>query len=121
VLAATENFDNSPMALGIQDNGVITLDPGTITSEGLKLLEDAFRRQELRMGEDRAVHLLHICIQLKLQQLFVCMDEQPEVYVTHNNFLALTAKLLDHDRSRGNLFQFCLHRLHNVWPKLVAL
>jgi hypothetical protein len=68
----------------------------------------------------QAVHLLHICIQLKLEQLFVCMDEQPEVYVTDNNFLALTTCLFDHDRSRGNLLQFCLHRLHSVWPKLVA-
>jgi hypothetical protein len=53
VLAATEDFDNSPLVPGIQDNGVIKLDPDTITPEGLKLLEDAFRRQELRMGEDR--------------------------------------------------------------------
>jgi hypothetical protein len=38
VLAATEDFDNSPMVPGIQANGVIKLDPDTITSEGLKLL-----------------------------------------------------------------------------------
>jgi hypothetical protein len=98
VLAATDDFDNSPMVPGIQANGVIKLD--TITSEGPKLLEDAFRRQELLIGEDQAVHLLHICIQLKLKQLFVCMDEQPEVFVTDNNFLALAACLLDHDRPR---------------------
>jgi hypothetical protein len=120
VLAASEDFDNSPMIPGIIANGVIKLDPDTITPEVLELLEVAFRRQELIMGEDQTVHLLHICIQLKLEQLFVCMDEQPEVYVTDNNFLALTACLLDHDRSRGNLLQFCLHRLHNVGPKFVA-
>jgi hypothetical protein len=78
VLAATEDFDNSPIVPGIQANGIIKLDPDTITSQGLKLLEDAFRRQELLMGEDQPVHLLHICFQLKLQKLFVCMDEQPE-------------------------------------------
>jgi hypothetical protein len=49
VLAATEDFDNSPMVPGIIANGVIKLDPDTITSEGLELLEDAFRRQELLM------------------------------------------------------------------------
>jgi hypothetical protein len=120
VLAATEDFDNSPIVPGIIANGVIKLDPDTITPEGLELLEVAFRCQELLMGEDQAVHLSHICIQLKLEQLFVCMDEQPEVYVTDNNFLALTACLLDHDRSRGNLLQFCLHRLHSVGLKPVA-
>jgi hypothetical protein len=51
------------------------------------------------MGEDQTVHLLHICIQLKLEQLFVCKDEQPEAFVTDNNFLALAACLLDHHRS----------------------
>jgi hypothetical protein len=91
------------MIPGIIANGVIKLDPGTITPEGLELLEVAFRRQELIMGEDQVVHLLHICIQLKLEQLFVCMDEQPEVYVIDNNFLALTACLLDHNRSRRDL------------------
>jgi hypothetical protein len=116
VLAATEDFDNSPIVPGIIANGVIKLDPDTITPEGLELLEVAFRCQELLMGEDQAVHLLHICIQLKLEQLVVCMDEQPEVYVTDNNFLALTACLLDHDRPRGKLLQFCLHRLHSVGP-----
>jgi hypothetical protein len=73
------------------------------------------------MGEDQAaaVHLLRICIQLKLEQLVVCicMDEQPEVFVKDNNFVALAACLLDHNRSRGNLLQFRLHRLHGVGPK----
>jgi hypothetical protein len=110
----------TPPVPGIQANGVIKLVPDTITSEALKLLEDAFRRQELLMGEDQAVHLLHICMQLKLEQLFVCKDEQPEAFVTDNNFLALAACLLDHGRSRGNLLQFCLHRLHGVGPKLAA-
>ena len=68
----------------------------------------------------QAVHLLHICIQLKVEQLFVSMDEQPELFVTDSNFLALTTCLFDHDKSRGNLLQFCLHRLHSVWPKLIA-
>jgi hypothetical protein len=99
VFAATEDFDKSPMVPGIHAKGVIKLEPDTITSEGLKLKEDAFRQQELLMGEDQAVHLLHICIQLKLERLFVCLDEQPEVFVTDNNFLALPACLLDHDRS----------------------
>jgi hypothetical protein len=85
-LAATEDFDNSLMVPGIIANGVIKLDPDTITPEGLELLEFAFRCQELLMGEDQAVHLLHICIQLKLEQLFVCMDEQPELYVTATTF-----------------------------------
>jgi hypothetical protein len=68
----------------------------------------------------QAVHLLHICIQLKIEQLFVCMDEQPDAYVTDTNFLALTTCLFDHDRSRGRLLQHCLHRLHSLWPKLVT-
>jgi hypothetical protein len=60
VLAATEDFDNSPLVPGIRDNGIIKLDPDTITPEGLKLLEDAFRRQELCMGEDRVRgHIMH--------------------------------------------------------------
>jgi hypothetical protein len=68
----------------------------------------------------QAVHLLHICIQLKIEQLFICIDEQPDSYVTDTNFLALTTCLFDHDRSRGRLLQYCLHKLHSLWPKLVT-
>ena len=68
----------------------------------------------------QAVHLLHICIQLKIEQLFICIDEQPDSYVTDTNFLALTTCLFDHDRCRGRLLQFCLHKLHSLWPKLVT-
>lgn len=68
----------------------------------------------------QAVHLLHICIQLRIDHLFVCLDEQPETYVTDTNFLALTTCLFDHDKTRGRLLQFCLHRLYSLWPKLVT-
>ena len=53
ILAATDDFDGSPIVAGIHENGYIQLDPDTITPEGLKLLAEAFARRELRMGEDR--------------------------------------------------------------------
>jgi hypothetical protein len=76
--------------------------------------------KQRRKNYVQAVHLLHICIQLKIEQLFICIDEQPDSYVTDTNFLALTTCLFDHDRCRGRLLQFCLHKLHSLWPKLVT-
>lgn len=61
MIAATDDFGKSPLVDGVCNNGFIMLNPDTITPEGLKLLAEAFSRQELRMGEDRVCFLYLAC------------------------------------------------------------
>lgn len=102
------------------NNTRIRIDPESVTADGMLLLEAAFSDLEIRLSEDKAVHLLHICILLGIQHLYECLSRQPTAFVTDNNCLAVTTCLFDHERTRGPLVQHCLHRLHRLWPKLVA-
>jgi hypothetical protein len=65
ILAATDDFSKSPLVEGIQNNGLIVLNPDTITPEGLKLLSEAFMGRELRMGEDRVRSPLFLSIAIE--------------------------------------------------------